>query len=104
MEKFTGNEGGVIKLSDASAMTANYRGSDLDGGTKGHFFGKKVLRELLKQRGCVGIRIYYGLDAEGNQQLILVGAKANMDDMTNLCVDMSSPCPNNCGVANSLNS
>lgn len=104
MEKFTGNEGGVIKLSDASAMTANYRSSDLNGGTKGHFFGKKVLRELLKQRGCVGIRIYYGLDAEGKQQLILVGAKANKNDMLGLLMDFSLPCPDTCSSDNPLNS
>lgn len=104
MEQFTGNEGGIIKLSDASPLTANYRGSALDGGTKGHFFGKKILRELLKQRGCVGIRIYYGLDSEGNQKLVLSGVKANKDDMLQLLVDMSIPCPTECSTSNSLNS
>jgi hypothetical protein len=101
---FDGSEGGMIPLKDAATLTSNYRASKLNGGTKGHFFGKKVLRALLRQRGCVGLRVYYGLDAAGNQQLVVVAAKANKNDILDLVADLSLPCPDQCSATNVLNS
>jgi hypothetical protein len=62
------------------------------------------LQELLDQEGCMGIRMYYGLDEHGKKELVLVGADADQNDMTELVADLSMPCPSICGVANALNS
>ena len=101
---FNGSEGGEITLEVAAAMTKNYRNANR-GATKAHFFGKDILNDILNQTGCVGIRMYYGIDAAGLKQLVIVGADANENDMTTGIIgDMSLPCPNLCSTANSLNS
>ena len=100
---FDGTEGGAIPLSDASAMTANYR-SHNRGKIIARFFGKEILHEILNQEGCVGIRVYYALDADNQNQLILVGADSDENDILDLVADLSHPCPLTCSSANPLNS
>jgi hypothetical protein len=85
-------------------MTANYR-SENPNSTKGHFFGKEKLQEILDQKDIVGVRIYYGIDEEGKKQLIIVGATADENDLvTGKILDRSCPCPTICGMNNPLNS
>lgn len=100
---FNGTEGGLISLSQASEMTADYRNSN-PGGLKGHFFGKDILLELLDQPSCKGIRIYYAENSKGRQELVLVGADASENDILEKIADLSTPCPNRCSVNNPLNS
>lgn len=100
---FNGKEGGQISLTSAAEMTAEYRAQN-PGKTKGHFYGKDALNELLDQTGCMGIRIYYAIDSSGKKELVLVGVDSNEDDMLNMIVDISSPCPNRCSQNNALNS
>jgi hypothetical protein len=101
---FDGSEGGEIALLKAAAMTREHR---LRGGssTHGHFFGRDALIALLEQTGCVGIRIYYGMDPDtGRKELVLVGADSDENDLLDLVMDMSAPCPSNCSSPNVLNS
>jgi hypothetical protein len=101
---FDGTEGGEITLSAGADLTAEYRKLN-PGDTKGHFYGKDILNDILDQTGCMGIRIYYGVDdTTGAKELVLVGADSSEDDMTDLVADMSAPCPNACGGGNDLNS
>lgn len=99
---FDGTEGGAIPLRDGGKMTANYRNNNA-GELLGHFFGKDILNQILAQDGCEGIRMYYAEDADGNKELVIVGADANENDMTQLVADVSRPCPP-CGDSNPLNS
>ncbi len=100
---FDGTEGGEITLADASAMTAKYR-RDNPNETLAHFFGKDILNRLLDRDECVGIRFYYGIDEDDNRQLVIVGVDGNENDLTDLVVDMSYPCPNACSTSNAINS
>lgn len=100
---FNGSEGGEITLQDGAAMTKEYRRQN-PGEIKGHFFGKDILKDILEQEGCMGIRMYYGIGESGQKELVLVGADASEDDMTELVADLSLPCPGVCGSANALNS
>lgn len=102
---FNGNEGEFVSLSVASEWTANYREAN-PGDVKAHFFGRDKLSEILAQPGCKGIRAYYAVDDSGTKQLVLVGADANEEDMTNdgKILDRSWPCPSNCATNSSLNS
>ncbi|MCR9171556.1 MAG: hypothetical protein NXI10_03625 [bacterium] len=100
---FTGKEGGEITLEQGADMTANYRDEN-PGQTKGHFFGREILLKLLDQEGAMGIRMYYGIDGNGEKELVLVSADADENDMLDLVVDISQPCPPRCGSSNSLNS
>lgn len=100
---FNGSEGAVIELDAAAALTAEYRKLN-PGETLGHFLGRDLLSSILNQSGCMGIRVYYGVDSNGAKQLIFVGADSNEDDMTSgIIADFCSPCPNRCSSANSLN-
>lgn len=99
---YNGTEGGPISLKEGGEMTANYRENNPDQ-LLGHFFGKDILNEILAQEGCMGIRMYYGEDADGVKQLVIVGAQDNENDMTQLVADGSRPCPP-CGNSNALNS
>lgn len=100
---FDGKEGGAISLELGATMTESYRNANPDE-LKGHFFGKEILQQILEQDGCMGIRMYYGIDSDGEKALIIVGADANEDDMTQLVADISTPCPSRCGSRNALNS
>ena len=99
---FNGTEGGPISLAAAAAMTACYRKLHPNQ-TEAHFMGKETLLALLNQTGCVGLRVYYGDKPEGGKELIFVGVDANENDMLDLIMDMSRPCPSYCSNGNQLN-
>ncbi|RYE16519.1 MAG: hypothetical protein EOP51_25635 [Sphingobacteriales bacterium] len=92
---FNGSEGGPICLDDAAALTDKYRSLNPNS-TNGHFMGRDILLRLLDQPGCMGIRTYYGIDADGKKQIVMVGADENEADMLDLIADMSQPCPHRC--------
>ena len=101
---FDGTEGGEITLQQAAVLTAEHR---LRNPTahKGHFFGKDILNKILEQEGCMGIRMYYGLDKDsGKRELVIVGADEDEDDMLELVADFSQACPTRCSDSNYLNS
>lgn len=102
---FTGNENHNISLTEASALTANFRSGKPIGTVIGHFYGKQAIQNILNQEDCVGIRIYYAQDLNNNPKLVIVGVKANQDDIHNgLLAEFGNPCPNMCGTINPLNS
>ena len=49
--------------------------------------------------------MYYGVDpATRQQELVLVAADADENDILDLVVDNTIPCPSHCGESNDLNS
>ncbi len=91
---FDGKEGEVITLAEGAAMTANYRNSEGASGAKAHFIGKNIINAILGQTGCVGFRVYYGLDDSGNKELVFVGVSADENDMTSgIVAERVKPCP-----------
>ena len=102
---FNGDEGTVVSLDDASRWTANYRRTIDSGEITAQFVGKNKLLEILEQDDCVGVRIYYGIGDDGKKNLVLVGAKADENDMEEgIIVEKLSPCPPLCPSRNPLNS
>ena len=104
--EFTGNEGAPIALAQAGEWTKNYR-SENPGATQGHFFGRVILEQLLAEGGSKGIRFYYGLDGEGQRQLLAVAADAAQNDLLGdecIIADDSWTTPPYSGIANDLNS
>ncbi len=100
---FDGTEGGAITLSEGAHLTKEYRLRNPTA-IKARFFGKDILNQILDQEGCMGIRIYYGQDEDGNKQFVLVGGDSDENDMLDLVADTSVPCPNLCSLPNALNS
>jgi hypothetical protein len=103
MATFSGNEGTFYKIADAGALTAAWRSAN-PGALQGQFFGINNINTILKQGGCMGIRVYLGLDSSGNIQLILCGANAATNDMTSYILNSGVSCPPTCGTADALNS
>jgi hypothetical protein len=110
---FTGKEGGPISRETAKSWIKNYQDSESAQNPekviiRAHFFGKEKIQKLLNEDGCVGIRIYYGKDEKGDQKLLLIAVKEDMDDIAPtdmnrasedgpMILDLSWPCPPYCG-------
>jgi hypothetical protein len=102
---FNGGEDHSISLTDAAALTANYRNSQSTGAILGEYFGKDAINSILSQTGCVGIRIYYGQDTTGVKKLVITGVDSNGDDLYNgTLAERGFPCPPTCSTSNPLNS
>lgn len=100
----TGKEGGPIERADARRWTANYRASGT-GKTNSHLFGAETVKQLLEQPGCVGLRLYYALNDEGQQQMLLVATDAEGSDLPESDVlDKSMICPPDCMAGGDLDS
>jgi hypothetical protein len=98
---FTGDESEQIPLALAAQWTANYRAKNPKG-IKAYFFGINPLRRALRQKHCVGLRMYYALDEKGVQQLVLTGVDAQGNDLFNgIILDRAIPCPPYCDNSNS---
>ena len=99
---FDGKEGEQITLTEGAAMTAAYRNSDGAWGARAHYIGKNIINSILAQTGCVGIRMYYGIDTNGDKQPVFVGVNASGNDMTSgIIADRTLPCPTACDTNNS---
>ena len=102
---FNGNEGTIVTLKEASSWTAEFRKTITPGDTIAQFYGRNKIEQILAQEGCMGIRIYHGIDENGNRILILVGADRNENDMeTGIIVEYGPMCPPKCSIPNALNS
>jgi hypothetical protein len=113
---FKGNEGSPISRETAKSWINNYEQSEIarepnEKVVKAHFFGKEKLQKLLNKEGCVGVRVYYGQDNNGNQKLFMVGVKSNMDNLlptdikstseeSDFILDDSWDCPPYCPNSN----
>lgn len=102
---FTGDENHAITLEEASALTARYRATANAGDAKAEYFGKQSLISLLSQNACVGVRIYYGVDADNVKKLVLVGVDAEGNDLyEGDLMERGVLCPPICSADNPLNS
>jgi hypothetical protein len=93
-----------IKLNDAAICNKNYRTSSyFSDGCKGGMFGIDAILTIMKQRGCSGIRFYFG-SAAAVKTIVLFGVDAAGKDITTYVGDQNCPCPNYCSSVNPLNS
>jgi hypothetical protein len=104
--KFDGTEGDPIDLAVAKRWTANYRAVNSTG-VQAHYFGNEIINQLLQRPGCVGIRMYYAINDEGERKLLLIGVDSKGENMMpsssgrtgddeDPVVDFSFPCPSVC--------
>jgi hypothetical protein len=78
---FTGMEDHSISVEEAGSLTRNYRQSAGSGAVKGKFFSRAAIEQLLAQEDTVGIRYYYGIDAEGKPEMVVVGVNGFGQDL-----------------------
>lgn len=102
MATFNGTEGMAMDPEQAVAWTAKYRETEGENATKANFYGREILQKLLDQDGCMGIRIYYAIDENGQKQMVLVGVDAEGNDIIEMIVDGGIVCPPYCTVTGNL--
>ncbi len=127
MSKFSKSTGRFINLVKGSKLTQAYRIDQTD--RKKHkdpklagFFGIDKINELLNKPGVVGLRIYYGMDIDGDGKrdkgFVLVATDEEGNDIIPSAQSMlekdSAPskdilitdtfCPYDCPKSNPLNS
>jgi len=100
---FDGKEGGVITLTVGADLTERFR-TNFPTQAKARFFGKDILKTILAQNGCMGIRMYFGQDSDSKLNLVICGADAQTNDMLDVIADLSICCPQMCSTTNDLNS
>lgn len=92
-----------ISLPAAAALTKRYQAANPSAKKAESFHGDQVAA-MLTQPGCVGMRVYYGLNPDGTGALVLTGIDANDNDLTGALLEIGFPCPPWCGGGNTLNS
>jgi hypothetical protein len=104
---FTGDESDSVSSQTGKHLIDNYNVSNPNG-IQAHFFGHEIIRQILLQSHCIGIRCYYALNDSGVQQLLLVGVTSSGENILpnatqggrvngdGTIADVSSPCPSYC--------
>jgi hypothetical protein len=70
-----------IPLDDAVELVKRYRTFCGPAAEKGGFFWAEPIRRMLAEPGCVGMRYYHGVDADGKYRIILLGVDSNGRDI-----------------------
>jgi hypothetical protein len=69
------NVGEHIGYELGAKMIKDYYDEKNEGGA--HFMGKNILEQILNQPGCIGIKIFRGLNENGKLAYVLVGVNEN---------------------------
>ena len=104
MVTFDGSEGKEIPATQAAEWTANYQAANPKE-ICAYYIGCDLINDILKQDGCVGIRMYNALtdDTPPQQQLVIVGVKSDGTDMTDgIIADDCLTCPPVCDTTSIL--
>ncbi len=80
-KQFTGEENHAITTAEALTFTKQFREHYGPEAAPGVFFDKQAVQAILNQPEAVGLRYYYGKDMFDQTQLVLVGTKANRNDL-----------------------
>ena len=104
----------IIKLADGKEMIARYKerreiilNDNYDSSilTLSERFSKAEIVQLLDQTNCENFRSYFGMDADNNIRLILVGVDADDNDllMNEIIIENGLRCPSMCPPSSALN-
>ena len=77
---FTGKENHRIFLAQATQMMAAFQNANPDE-PYGWYFGGEAIKDILAQKGVVGLRIYGGLNEDGDFSPVIFGVTANGMDI-----------------------
>ena len=89
--------GAKITLAEAEELTGSYQ-TNFPDENMCYFVGATHVKDIIKQEGCIGIRVYKGLNKDTfKKTLVLIGVDQDGKDMTNgFIVDKLTTCPDNC--------
>lgn len=93
-----------IDLTEARELIGRHKREN-PGSISAVAFGLKAFERILSQKGCVGIRCYFGLKADGLPTLVLVGLDEFGNDMDEgELAEYATPCPPICPMDSLLDS
>jgi hypothetical protein len=97
----------TIDSIKAGELTRNFRNTNPTG-VHGGFFSidavKAVLYDYKDPGSCTGLRFSYGLNAINQREIVVRGVNAGQTDINGgRIIDMSAPCPPDCGKKNIVN-
>jgi len=108
---YNGSDGGRIDLVKAREWAQNHRNTN-PAALRSHYFGREILDQILQQRGCTGIRLFYALDDKQARQLLIAGVDAQGNTQLPASpgitpgdfsiLDFSFPCPPVCPPGSDL--
>jgi hypothetical protein len=106
--------GSPVTVVIAASMTQPFQDNNPNAsGIIAGLFSKDIVKGILEQSGCTGLRYYFAVNPANNaaggppdvcNTVVLVGVDVNGNDMTSgFVMEMSSPCPPTCDTGNPLN-
>lgn len=75
MSEFNRQVGKFIDKTKSEKLKANWKKTKIS--SESSFVGSDIINKLLNTPGSVGLRIYYGMDEEGNMQPIFFASDEN---------------------------
>jgi len=78
----TDQMGEFISLQEASEMTANYRATIQPGETTAAAVSNNIIRRIINQDNCTGLRMYFAVNSSGSRTLVIVGVDELGNDIT----------------------
>ena len=107
-DTLTPDDGQRISKADAKNWITDYKNKNPDQ-VWAQFYGSNKLAEMLNQNECIGIRIYVTTNATGKNQLVLVGARKDGNNIwpkidstdpnaDGMILDFGAPCPPICNI------
>lgn len=94
----------IITLQEAETMTHAYQNaSQFQDLTIAVCIDNDAYQQVLDQQGCVSVRTYFGLDADGKLTIVVVGVDENGEDLTSgILLNRGYKCPAKCPNNSSL--
>jgi hypothetical protein len=93
-----------VGLTEARELISRHKRAN-PGSRSASMFTRVPLDAILAQQGCVGMRMYYGLNPDGERCLVLVGVDEFGNDMDEgVIADRSFGCPPICAMDSALDS
>jgi hypothetical protein len=91
------NAGQSKYKQEVPALTNTYQIAVSSNNVIAHYFGKDVVDRIMKQPGCVGVRMYYGKKSNGKSGIMIVGVnKSGKEFLPIILAGPGSFCPPIC--------
>ncbi|MDP2159749.1 MAG: hypothetical protein Q8K02_04660 [Flavobacterium sp.] len=97
------NSGEVITLSEAQNLVRDFQTVHPQE-IKAFYVGSNLLKAIMEQEGCIGLRIYNAYDDQSKTKtVVLVGVDEDENDMKEgVIVDKTFRCPPTCPTVSIL--
>jgi hypothetical protein len=93
-----------IGMTEARELIGRYKRAN-PGARSASMFTRVPLDEILAQKGCMGVRMYYGMNPDGTMTLVAVGVDAQGNDQDEgRIAEWTYPCPPFCPMDSALDS